>query len=110
MFLRYIDDANLIVKKINNDITFDEETKEMKMKADNVNDDPKHTMKTMKKVANSITQMIQWEEDVPENHPDEKLPILDMKVWVEREEKEHPIIHHEFYKKPVSNPELINSK
>ena len=36
--------------------------------------------------ANSIIDCIQMEEDVKDNHPDGKVPILDLKVWVENDE------------------------
>ena len=42
------------------------------------------TMKFIKQVGNDIHPSIQLEVDYPSNHDgDSKLPILDMKVWVE---------------------------
>ena len=39
-------------------------------------------MVELRKMANSIHPMIQLEEDHQHNHPDNKLPILDLKVWM----------------------------
>ena len=36
--------------------------------------------------------------DVPENHPDGRMPVLDMKIWVKDN-----VIYHTFYKKDVSS-------
>ena len=36
--------------------------------------------------ANSIIDCIQMEEDIKDNYPDGKIPILDLKVWVQNDE------------------------
>ena len=61
-------------------------------------------------MADSIHLMIQLEEDHCHNHQDQKLPILDLKVWVveveEREEKRAKL-RWQYYRKPMSNWLLI---
>ena len=68
----------------------------MRMFEDKVEEDNQvpaavRTMTELRKMADSIHPMIQLEEDHCHNHQDQKLPILDLKVWVveveEREEK-----------------------
>ena len=49
-------------------------------------------------MGNSILPMIQLEEDFPSNHSDGKLPILDLKVWVQGETQ----LQYQFYRKPMS--------
>ena len=48
---------------------------------------PSDVMTIMRKMGNSISPMIQLEEDTPSHHDDEKLPILNLSVWIEREEE-----------------------
>ena len=54
-------------------------------------------------MANSISPMLEFEEDVPSNHPDGRLPILDLKVWVMQNEGGCLQMRHEFYKKPMAS-------
>ena len=63
------------------------------------------TARELRKMANTISTMVQMEEDTPSKHDDHKLPILDLKVWIEDEQ-----LMYEFYQKPMTNPLLIMSK
>ena len=54
----------------------------------------------LRSMANSITPMFKFEEDVCSNHADKKLPILDLKVWSEA--RECAVIKHTFYKKSMA--------
>ena len=68
------------------------------------------TFKVVQAIANSIHPSIQVEIDVPSNYPDGKLPILDLKVWIEQvetgDEEERKIVH-QHYIKPMANKYLI---
>ena len=46
--------------------------------------------------------MLKLEEDLGERHNDGKLPILDLKVWLEKNE-DGVKVKHEFYKKPMAS-------
>ena len=48
--------------------------------------------------------MIVMTTDVPSNHPDGKLPVLDMKVWLDDENK----IFFQFYEKIMKNRKVIS--
>ena len=104
----YVDDVNGLYKPIENGVDFvdgkltydDEKAKE----DENVPDDVK-TMLVIKKIANSIDSMIQMTTEVPSDHPDKKVPMLDMKVWVDDESSD---IFYEFYEKPTKNRYLIS--
>ena len=66
-------------------------------------------------VENSIHLSIQLEIDRPSRHADQKLPVLDLKMWVEKEEKggkqqSENIVMHEFYSKGVSSKSVINTR
>ena len=63
------------------------------------------TARLIRTVANTITPMIQMEEDYPTNHPSGRLAILDLEVWIENRR-----IHHQFYKKPMASRKLVQAK
>ena len=62
------------------------------------------TMKIVTAVGNSIHESTQLEYDCPSMHDDGKMPILDLKVWV----NETNVIKHEFYAKDVSSKSVIH--
>ena len=47
----------------------------------------KRTMVLIRQVGDDIHPSIKLEVDYPSKHPDKKLPILDLKVWVEQRER-----------------------
>ena len=70
-------------------------------------------MKEMRKMGNSISPMIPLEEDTPSHHDDKKLPILNLSVWIEREEENGTTsekIRYQFYQKPMADPLLIMAR
>ena len=95
-YKRYVDDSNMLV------IPSDE----IKMKAEWKNkeegNDAKLIAAECRKIADSISNMLKFEEDVGENHEDGKLPILDLKVWKTKEQNTIQI-KHSFYKKPMAS-------
>ena len=81
-----MDDSNLATVTLaaatrykNGKLTFKPECVE----EDKKEEKDKFTAKILKKIANETISMIQMEEDVCSNYPDNKLPILDLKVWIE---------------------------
>ena len=77
-------------------------------------------MREVQKMANTIEKDIQLTMDVPSNHPDGKLPVLDLKMWVESRrdgegeggrvdegEVEHQEIMYQFYEKEMVAPRVI---
>ena len=60
------------------------------------------TMREIRKMGDSINQMIQLEEDFPSKSEDHKMPILDLKVWVRQVDGQCKIFYH-YYRKFVSN-------
>ena len=61
------------------------------------------TMREMRKMANSICPIIQMAEDCPGLNSDGKLPILDLKVWVDSKGE----ILYEFYRKEMARRSLM---
>ena len=68
-------------------------------------------MREVVKMANSIAGDIQFTADVPSGNCDDKLPVLDLKMWVENrksgEGREYEEIMHEFYEKEMVSPMMI---
>ena len=105
----YVDDVNGVYHSIkagseykNGKLEFSE-TKEEEDK--NIPDD-KRTMKIVRAVANVINPMISMTIDVPSEYADEKVPMLDVKAWIE--EKENQQIYYTFYEKPTKNRYVIS--
>ena len=98
LFMRNVDDVDMSAKRIRNSLRFDEERMVM------VDDDPtsmdmmtdEDMMCMFKKIANPITRMIRWEDDFTQKHPDNKLPVLDVKMFIDLKDQTEPI-KYEFY-------------
>ena len=96
-YKRYVDDINLVVKGINNrskytpggSIEHNSDPKATITNPDEYSDN--HTLEVIKKIGNDVTRCIKLEVDYPSNHDDNKLPILDMKVWPTQEEKTYTL-------------------
>ena len=108
MYLRYLDDVNMITRCLpagtvyrDGGLQVDRQVEEEEQGVEG----DKITARVVREVANSITDMVQMEEDFPSNHPSNKLPILDLEVWMEGD-----TILHQFYKKPVSSKFVVMAK
>ena len=111
MFLRYVDDTNLAVipqppgtRYKNRKLYIDEQMIEL----DKQLGVDKTTGRLMRTIADDITPMLKFEEDVSSNYNDCRLPVLDFKVWIEILE-EKVALKHTFYKKPMANTTTIQA-
>ena len=86
MYGRYVDDINQIAKL--NGMS------------------PTELIKKLQEIANSIEPGIEMEVDICENHEDRKIPILDMKCWIDG--NGNAVYQH--YEKPVSTKMIISSR
>ena len=57
-------------------------------------------MNIVKEVANSIDPMINFTVDVPSDNDDGKVPMLDVKVWIDNDDNQ---VNYIFYQKPMKN-------
>jgi hypothetical protein len=64
------------------------------------------TMREIAKMADSVCPIIQMTWDCPGNYEDKKMPLLDMKIWLSKEQEEQRI-SFEFYRKPMASRLLI---
>ena len=111
-YFRYVDDTNKAVippppgvRYINGELVIIQECIEQDKK---VNSDTR-VGELLRSIANSISPMLQFEEDVCSNYADGHLPILDLKVWKEVDHEERTHIKHEFYKKPMASKATIRA-
>ena len=88
MYGRYVDDSNQIVEARH------EEDSEEVIAAE------------LKEIANNLVPGIEMEEDLPSRYPDKKLPILDMKVWL----NESGQVKYQHYEKPVASKSVVSER
>ena len=102
MLHRMVDDITIkpsIIKpgtRYENDqlVVYDDKVHEDKLVPDDL-----RTMRVIQNIANTIDETINVTFDVPSNYDDGRVPILDVKVRVDENNR----IEHIFYKKPVAN-------
>ena len=94
IYKRYVDDINLIIEDIEN-------------KYDN-ND--KEVMRKVGELANTIEDNIKATYDYGSKYADGKLPMLDLKLWIGKDEKGYYKILHNHYTKEVSSKFLIHER
>ena len=76
-------------------------------------EDDETTIEKIRTIGEEIHQSIKLTKEVPSENEDKKLPVLDLKTWIEKVEIEgvekHQILH-EFYMKKVSSRAVIHRK
>ena len=76
------------------------------------------TMERVRTIGGTIHESIKLQVDTPKLHPDNKMPILDLKVWCEKRQIvdkdnnkiEKNIVLHEFYSKPMATKHVMHSR
>ena len=110
MYKRYMDDTNIILEGIKPNVGWDEESKKLTTIETTVDDQEAidvRTAREIRRMANSMTTSIQWEEAVPSNSPNGKLPILDLQCWPSNTSETGTTIFYEFYRKPMANRQVM---
>ena len=106
IYIRYVDDINFVIDK-QKQITANRSEEGRKR-------EDLQIMEKIKKIGNEIHQSIEIETDTTAMHEDNKVPILDLKVWPEtREEADGSMcskVIHEFYHKEIGNKAVTNAK
>ena len=105
LFVRFKDDANILADKI---MLASQNLKNI-LGADFVDQDhfegnpEDYTAAIFCKLADKVCDMISFTFDTPTMHEDQKLPVLDLKIFLNEDNK----IRHEFYEKPTRNQRVI---
>ena len=121
VYNRYVDDRNVIMNAPSSGLSFvegkviqDEYVAEL---VQDVEAD-RRCMLLVQSIGNSIHSSIELKVDYPPRHGDGKLPMLDLKVWVEKKnrvvdsalEREVNVVLHEFYYKDVFSRSVVNAR
>ena len=104
MYKRYVDDINIIM--------------ETPQPTNETMNDDEQAIEIIKQIGNNIHPSIQLETDCPSKHSDSKLPLLDIKIWIEKKEdgesdttsNTYSKIMHEYYYKEVASKSVINAR
>ena len=102
MLHRMVDDITILPSVIDPGVRFENDKlvkHNDKVEEDMLLPDDVRTMQVIQSIANSIDESIRITFDVPSNHEDGRVPILDVKVRIDETNR----IEHIFYKKPVAN-------
>ena len=71
----------------------------------------KHWMTLVRDMGNDIHDSTKLTVDFPSKHEDNRMPILDVKVWLENRNEEEGIkVWHEFYYKEVATKSLTDAR
>ena len=114
LYERYVDDIDICINALPPGTRFINSN--LEICDDEVDEDKntpkdKRTMDLIKQIGDSIHMSIVLGGDVPSNHTDGKVPILDLKVWIEDIETPNGkkrYIMHEHCSKQVSSKLLIH--
>ena len=107
LYRRYVDDMILVMRPISPGWRYEEKRGKLEFnkdweKEDMEKSESQRTSEVMSTIANSINDNLKVTTDVPENHEDGLMPVLDLKMRV-RENEVAPQISWTFFKKPVSS-------
>ena len=78
---------------------------EAKRKTDVIRNEEEISMEIIQEVAESIDDIVKFTVDLPNNHENGKIAILDIEAKINRHEKNR--IEYEFYEKPSKNNRVI---
>ena len=108
VYERYVDDSNQIAVVPPPGSTYDKERKKIIINPNTEEQDkPDERMaKVLLSIANSIMPCVIMEGDWPSKNHDEKMPILDMKVWMEKNGN----VMYQHYEKAVSSKTVLHAK
>ena len=111
LYKRYVDDINVIASVKKNE----ENTSTDRRKSDH--DREKEGMELFQRIGNSIDESIKLEIDHPSKHEDMKMPLLDVKVWIERtrmsegnNEEGNLQIMYEHYRKDIASNMTVHAR
>ena len=112
LYERYVDDSNQVVTVPAPGSVYDAVSEKVvidanQVEADNDISDDVRTAKVMTDIANTVIPGIIMEFDVPSNNTDGKMPILDMKVWLEPSEGN---ILFQHYQKPTASQSVMHAR
>ena len=96
LYKRYIDDVYGCMSKVQKGFVFNRVTKrlefqEAQYKMDSNKSNTVKTLEVFKVMADSINKVLRWKFYMQDFHTDGKLPVLDLKVYLDHEDPENKI-------------------
>ena len=112
LYERYVDDINVIMKRTEKGQRYEGEeliqNEETKRDDEGIMEDER-TMKVFKTIGESIHTSIKLEIDYTSKHEDNKVTILDLKLWIAETEDGTKILY-EHYEKKIASKAVINAR
>ena len=108
IYFRFKDDITIITQSLEKGTKWKEGKLVIdlnKKKVDMEKSNEEVTMEVIRNVAESVDGMIKFTFDIPDNHENGKLPILDVQVKINKNEMNR--LDFEFYEKPTKNNKVI---
>ena len=113
-YKRYVDDITIILRAPDKRLRYVKEDGQpgRLILGEEASKEPKdiHAMELLRLLGNDIHDSIQLETDCSSMHEDNKLPILDVKMWIEKGIHDINVILHEYYQKEVSSKSVIDAR
>ena len=108
LYTRYIDDQNIVVEELEPGSRYNREEEKIEIIEELIERDmeepgDKRTFEIVRQVGDSLEEMIKLTADYPSNHVTGRVPILDMEVWISRDEEGVSKIRRSFYEKKMKN-------
>ena len=67
------------------------------------------TMRLLQEVSNHLVEGLKFTVDLPENHQNQKCPMLDVQVWLEKV-GEAVKVRHTFFEKSMTSPLVFHAR
>ena len=112
LYKRYVDDINNSVRYPGDGCMIRDGNlviDDVKAEIDKNKNRDEVTMDLLKEIGNTIHNSIQLTNDYPSKNTDERLPTLDLRVWIEEKDGKR-IIMYEYYRKEVSTKTTIHAR
>ena len=109
VYERYVDDSNQIAIAPPKGAKYNRESRKVVIEeeaTEETREDDERLASVLRDIANSIMPCIQMEADWPSKNRDGKLPILDLKVWTNKDNK----VMYTHYEKPMATKSVLHSK
>ena len=109
MYERYIDDSNQVAVVPPPGSWYDSNQKKVVVDANLAvaeEEEDERLARILKSIANMVHDDITMEDDHPGRHEDSKMPILDMKVWMDGD----GCIMYQHYQKPMASKQVMHSQ
>ena len=108
----YVDDNTVVSSRIEPGWRFNKEMQRMEWKIEWEREDAETqpdqvTAKAMVSIMNSIDPDIQLTWDTPSNNQERRMPVLDLKLWMEQNHEGVNRIRFSYYEKPMASKYVI---